>query len=163
MTNAHCAICTACIIHKAHTLQFAIQSAKKKTEHKTTTDSWAETRGESIQSVRQQIVRTPWTPIQASTHLSKAPGGNLWVAASIVFLSVDGSVSFPIRINSISMSDRERAKQKQKPTTGLSQMFFKFIQILSHVTSTSTHSTKHQHHSCVRAKAQSATHIKAKH
>lgn len=37
----------------------------------------------------------------------KAPGRNLW-AVSIVFLSVDGSVLFPIKINSISMSDRER-------------------------------------------------------
>lgn len=41
----------------------------------------------------------------------KAPGRNLWAAASIVFLSADGSVLFPIRINSISMSDRGREKE----------------------------------------------------
>lgn len=44
----------------------------------------------------------------------RAPGRNLWAAASIVFLSVDGSVLFPMRINSISMSDRERERQPEK-------------------------------------------------
>lgn len=74
---------------------------------------WAQRRL-SIQSVRQQIVRTLWTPIQPAIHLSKAPGRNLWVAASIVFLSVDGSVLFPIRINSISMSDTETERKWDK-------------------------------------------------
>lgn len=44
----------------------------------------------------------------------RAPGRNLWAAASIVFLSVDGSVLLPMRINSISMSDRERERQPEK-------------------------------------------------
>lgn len=39
------------------------------------------------------------------THLSENCGRNPWDAASIVFLSTDGSVLFPIGINSISMSD----------------------------------------------------------
>lgn len=93
-------------IHPAHTVQLAILFDKKRL-----LDLSPE---ETVNTIRETTdCENPVNSDTACNTPLRAPGRNLWIAASIVFLSVDGSVLFPRRINNISMSDRERESKEK--------------------------------------------------
>lgn len=87
---------------------------------------WKQTVRQSPEETVNTIHKTTdcENPVNSNTARNtplRAPGINLWAAASIVFFSVDSSVLSPIRIDSISIAKRETGRQEGSEGGGESE------------------------------------------